>query len=359
MGCGISVHVEFDPINPSEEVMLEEFYNMGFSKANIDTMYTFFVSMDADQSHEISLHEFLRAMGVEATPFMKSVFGVMDMDGSGELNFLELMCSLWNFLCNDERTLGSFIYLTVPKNESNERTGRVAFQQVADVIRGIHYSKTDANEKAIDDALTKFKRSYHADISAEELEMYIYENQSILTPILNAQLKMRQISLGVEEWHRLLKYRRKSRELVDFKYPLVLRNKVEKQLILAIEANKRKKQINSHNSHSVGRRGSVLLSFFGLNVQQNITKKENDLKRTPKITSTKKSGNAEKFDSKRAEYLDSQKVNKQLYKNYDDKKSNSKSRPQSASAKTYRGAPISATSSAHNFINGKKKSQEV
>jgi len=103
MGCTVAVHIEFDPVDAVEDQMFKEFLRMGFEKEEIDDLYTIFIGMDADNSHQISRDEFLRGMSVEPTPFMRKVFSIMDMDDSGELNFLEFVCSVWNILCNDTR----------------------------------------------------------------------------------------------------------------------------------------------------------------------------------------------------------------------------------------------------------------
>ena len=53
--------------------------------------------MDADGGGEIDLDEFHDFFGFMRTKFSDRVFGVLDLDNSGELNFAELTIGLWNY----------------------------------------------------------------------------------------------------------------------------------------------------------------------------------------------------------------------------------------------------------------------
>ena len=51
--------------------------------------------MDTDYGGTISLDEFHVFMEVERTPFSDRAFGILDEDGSGELDFHEFIAGLW------------------------------------------------------------------------------------------------------------------------------------------------------------------------------------------------------------------------------------------------------------------------
>jgi hypothetical protein len=231
MGCNVSIHLEFTPIDKVEEFVYEELLDMGFKTDQINDIYSIFASMDVDHTHMINQEEFLFKFGLEPTPFIRRVFKVMDMDNSGELNFIEFIISMWNFLCNDEKSLGEFIYLLVPKTPSEIREKRTATSKIGEMIKAIHM-KTDGGDAddALDLQIKKIETKHPTNIMSEEFRQHIYENQSILIPVLKAQSKIRERLLGSDFWIKLTKKRWKYSKFQDSEYPMKLRKQLEKKM---------------------------------------------------------------------------------------------------------------------------------
>ncbi len=281
MGCTISVHVEFDPMNDTEKGMLEEFLALGLTKHHVDKLYTLFVSMDKDNSQNISRAELLKYLQIEHTPFMKYAFNVFDMDGSGELDFLEFVCSTWNFLSNDERTMGSFIYLVCPKDDVSRKSKKCRFEDVAEVLRSI-YVKVEGRDNAqlaVNSAIKALHSALGNEIGPAALESYIYENQFVVQPAIKSQHKMRELILGLGEWESIIKKRKKSQHLRDFDYPLILRDRIEK-LQKKIARDKKERQGKEiAKSGNLGRKQSILISLLKLDYKTNKKKQEEDNQR--------------------------------------------------------------------------------
>jgi hypothetical protein len=320
--------------------MYKEFMYLGFTHKSVSELYSFFVSMDQDMSGQISLKEFLNAVQIEPSPFINSIFGVMDLDGSGELNFMEFVCSMWNLLSCDVRTLGSFIYLLIPKDENNNKSNAVRVEQVKVMFKNIHSS----GSPAVDGMIANFVESMENALCArEELELYVYEHQAIVSPFVNSQLRLKEKLLGRSEWTRLQVHRQQVPALRDYTYPYVLRSKVE---ALSIELTKHKKleadvgrAKQQRASQKGGRKRSVILAFMGLDPIINAKKAVSDKKRTPRVAGVGErysESNQSKFEGNKASYEAAQKKNANVYKSL----SLNSSSPKSNSEKTFRGAPV-------------------
>ena len=60
------------------------------------TIVRAFVDVDRDCSGEMSVEEFHEYLGVPITRFSERVFGIIDLDGSGALDFGEFAIGVWN-----------------------------------------------------------------------------------------------------------------------------------------------------------------------------------------------------------------------------------------------------------------------
>lgn len=53
----------------------------------------------------MSVEEFHQYLGVPQTKFSERVFGILDLDGSGALDFLEFAVGVWNYCTYDTRLI--------------------------------------------------------------------------------------------------------------------------------------------------------------------------------------------------------------------------------------------------------------
>jgi len=67
------------------------------------SLHACFSEIDEDGSGQISVDEFLNYVDVEMTPFNERVFGIMDEDGSGEMDFREVSMRQWTEIRIEER----------------------------------------------------------------------------------------------------------------------------------------------------------------------------------------------------------------------------------------------------------------
>jgi Ca2+-binding EF-hand superfamily protein len=361
--------IEFDPLDEVEDAMLKEFVHLGFSKSEVDELYTVFVGMDRDNSHEISRDEFLRGMTVESTMFMRAVFGIMDMDGSGELNFLEFVCIIWNILCNDAHTMGSFIYLLVKKSEGEIRREMCRTDEALDTLRGIHMKEKDSGgEIAVEAILRNMTKKYGGEISPQQMESFVYENPSLCSPIFTSQDLMRKILLGKPVWARLLRRRRASPSLDNYKYPFILRDYVEKvsqRKAAQAKKNKTSKELAMKHKQGGARKNSVLLSFFNADKGKHLKKVVADAVRTqsqlmdgldPRFAQELKGknpkDNIKNFANAATKFIETEKKNAIAFKGYNQ---GNVTRPGSAKVTHNRGAPVTLGEAMGDGVGNSKR----
>jgi len=349
--------------------MLKEFIRLGFCKSEVDQLYTVFVGMDRDNSHEISRDEFLRGMTVESTMFMRKVFGIMDMDSSGELNFLEFVCSIWNILCNDARTMGSFIYLLVDKTEGEIRREMCRMEQATNTFRGIHMKEKDSGgEIAVEAVLRQMATKFGGEISPQQMESFVYENPSLVSPIFLSQDLMRKILLGKPVWARLLRRRRASPSLDNYKYPFILRDFVEKisqKKITRYKQDKNLKDLEKKRKQGGARKNSVLLSFFNADKGKHLKKVVADAVRTQSqatdgmdarvakdLKGKNPKDNIKNFANAASNLIEMEKKNTIAFKGYTQGQGNA-IRP--GSAKHNRGAPVTLADAMGDGVGNSKR----
>ena len=73
--------------------------------------YTIFYDIDSDGSNFVACSELLHYFEIEDTKFEHKLFGLFDEDASGEINFMEFVCSMWNMLTLHITELGSLVFL--------------------------------------------------------------------------------------------------------------------------------------------------------------------------------------------------------------------------------------------------------
>jgi hypothetical protein len=98
---GMSAHEYFEEMTWSETK--DVFGILNLSKAQSRTIFDAFVAVDSDCSGQMTIKEFHNYLGVPQTKFSERIFGVLDLDGSGALDFKEFAVGVWNYCTYDIR----------------------------------------------------------------------------------------------------------------------------------------------------------------------------------------------------------------------------------------------------------------
>lgn len=69
------------------------------------SIFMAYAAVDIDNSGEMSIEEFHDYLGIPVTLFSERIFGVLDTDGSGALNFSEFCVGVWNYCTYDTKLI--------------------------------------------------------------------------------------------------------------------------------------------------------------------------------------------------------------------------------------------------------------
>lgn len=86
------------------------FVSLGMTSYEISKLYRAFRRIDKDKSGTIQLLELLNHLDIEHTSYSERVFGMFDIDESGEIDFAEFAVGLWVYCTLDKDTLGTSLH---------------------------------------------------------------------------------------------------------------------------------------------------------------------------------------------------------------------------------------------------------
>eukprot|EP00628_Pelagophyceae_sp_CCMP2097_P040115 CAMPEP_0184268318 /NCGR_PEP_ID=MMETSP0977-20130417/32075_1 /TAXON_ID=483370 /ORGANISM="non described non described, Strain CCMP2097" /LENGTH=658 /DNA_ID=CAMNT_0026574113 /DNA_START=89 /DNA_END=2062 /DNA_ORIENTATION=+ len=188
---GLKAGKYFDEIAwPEHE---ELFSILGFDREQGLAVFEGFIEIDDDNSGEISNLEFHRWLGFQVTKFSERVFGIIDLDGSGFLDFREYVIGVWNFNTYDASLVAKLAYNIFDV----EQTGSLDMSECDALLRMVY------NVKRADRALVaKMDVNGDGQVSMEELMQLVEVHNYILQPAFDVQRALRQRVCGVKYWER-------------------------------------------------------------------------------------------------------------------------------------------------------------
>ena len=82
------------------------FDKLHLTDSEVGRFYLIFLHIDADSSGTIDIAEAFFHLRIDKTYFNKRVFGLLDLDKSGSLNFEEFVVGIWNYCTLLENLFG-------------------------------------------------------------------------------------------------------------------------------------------------------------------------------------------------------------------------------------------------------------
>lgn len=198
MGCTPSMTAaEFglDEFQFKKLVTLEEEFKI--EQPTIRKFYTIFCKIDNDKSGAVSIGEFMAHFDVHPTDFGTRVFSVMDVDLSGQLDFIEFIGSVMNYCSYDSRQLLKYAFDLFDGDDS----GILDMGEVNKLVEYVYGDRMDSKVRTIVSGLDKNK---DGTISFKEFVTYNKNFPIMLFPAFRMQEQIRGRVLGHSFWeHRL------------------------------------------------------------------------------------------------------------------------------------------------------------
>lgn len=103
-GSPYNFFTEIRPFRPTFEAL-------HLTEAEVGKFYLIFLDIDVDSSQTVDLSEVFNHLHIEKSYFNKRVFGLLDKDNNGSLNFREFIVGLWNYCTLTGEEFGMTSYL--------------------------------------------------------------------------------------------------------------------------------------------------------------------------------------------------------------------------------------------------------
>jgi hypothetical protein len=208
-------------------------------------------------------------MNVDFTTFEKSVFQIFDADKSGKLNFLEFVCAMWNLLTIPEPQLGAIVYLM------KDPTGvlRVHYANLKDAFDTVHKRKLETSS-IMQTIFHNLRDHYQPELSIQDVCRWssAVGNNSILTPLLLLQLKLRKFVIGEQYWLTRTMKRANDSERSKVEYIKDFQQIIKTKLYetkTKRDLSKQQQKLSDRNrmgraQENIARKQSILLDVFKL-----------------------------------------------------------------------------------------------
>lgn len=171
---------------------------LGLSQERSMEVFEAFIDIDADNGGEISIDEFHAWLSFDVTKFSERVFRILDMDGSGFLDFKEFAIGIWNYCTYDAAlvTKLAFDIFDVDKSGSLEMAECDALLRMVYNVR-----------RADPVLLSKIDSNGDGKVTLDELEALVEVHNYVLQPAFDLQRALRQRVCGVRYWEAETKRR--------------------------------------------------------------------------------------------------------------------------------------------------------
>jgi serine/threonine-protein phosphatase 2B regulatory subunit len=197
MGAGISRRYKYG-IRPKKYFnkkimpeMKETFGILDFNYNRAFELFRAFIGIDFDNSGEITVGEFHSFLGLKETRFSERVFGILDLDESGALEFKEFVIGIWNFCTYDALLITKFAFDIFDV----DNIGKLQLAECEALLRMV-YDEADADPEL----MRKIDADGDGEITIDEFSNLIKRQPQILQPAFDMQRALRTKCFGVKFW---------------------------------------------------------------------------------------------------------------------------------------------------------------
>ncbi|OQS07915.1 hypothetical protein THRCLA_00089 [Thraustotheca clavata] len=201
MGLCASVPTITIPKYTTTEGMQALFYSLGFNTHDTNMLYSVFNRADADNSNGLSLHELLMFLDLDKTEFTKKTFNIMNIDGTGEIDFEEFVLAMWQFCLFTKEALISFSFGLYDEDSSGEIDTREAERFICEVWGDEWHHNQHA--EAVNEKLNLMARSHDGVITQVEFIKFMHTHPILLFPAFQIQHEMVRRIEGESFWRRI------------------------------------------------------------------------------------------------------------------------------------------------------------
>ena len=173
--------------------------------------------IDSDSSGSINVDEFLSSCDIELTPFSRRVFGIMDEDGNGEMDFREFVVATWNYCSFEKAGLTHFTYDLYDVDRSGSMSVDECKSMFVEVY-GDSFMQANKGLKLFDtiERLAMEGKSIDV-ITLPQFTKLINTHVNVLIPAFQMQSAIQGRVLGRKFWSRIMSKRTRNMDAAEWK----------------------------------------------------------------------------------------------------------------------------------------------
>jgi Ca2+-binding EF-hand superfamily protein len=180
-----------------DAIAMNVFEKLLLTKSEIDMFYKSFSSIDQGNFGYISLFEICNHHKIEANELTTRLISTFHVAKNGKFNFMEYVCSMWNFLSIGPAALGSFAFQAFNANSSNCLDAREV-KMFVELVHNKTYEKHIGVQKLVD-TLTRVSPK----ISMTQFNEFSKMNPSLCIPLIRTRYLIQKQVIGDKFWQTL------------------------------------------------------------------------------------------------------------------------------------------------------------
>lgn len=199
MGCiGSTVKFVIDTDFPGQDYLAQEIFdNLRLTSKEIDKLFTVFRWLDKDLSGSINSKEMMSKFGLRGSSLDLKLFQFFDEDGSGELNFMEFVMSMWFFLSIAEDSIAEVAFLI--KDPTAKKS--LGVDAIVELLEMVHQKKMQ-NSPVVNEAIASLSdsESFTGVMNIVEFKNWTIKYPSLVNPLRVLQAAYRKAVVSISFW---------------------------------------------------------------------------------------------------------------------------------------------------------------
>lgn len=197
-----------------------------------------FAANDRNNDQKLAISEFLKALKISHTRAAIRLFSICDMDGSGALDFRELIFTIWHICTVDNDGLSTVVFNIYDENQDGEIGYDDLYRLLVDC-----YGKDHMEKKEIKSILKRMEEN--GAMNRFQFADFAKRSPQTLKQMIDTQQRVREDTLGNKVWGILEKKRLNKADPV-FR-PENWQDLFTRILVLDIEARSAKAREDMHD----------------------------------------------------------------------------------------------------------------
>ena len=164
----------------------------------VNQLYAIFENMDRRRSGGVTFEDFFDFFGFSESPMSRRIFGMLDRDQSGEIDFREFVLVVWNVCTLSRNGLAMFCFLLFDENNS----GFLEPEEVEELVTSA-YGVTTGHEERVRRVMRTLDPDDSQAVTKSDFLKYNNVNPLLLYPAYQFQAQLQVCILGKKWWHKI------------------------------------------------------------------------------------------------------------------------------------------------------------